>query len=242
MIMSGSLGMNMNGTDASAAAGLNTTKSNWSYTGPALPAALAQELLAQGGNGSEAVHMAESGCAAEPTFSQEINAVQYVQATSQAVARYTSPFAAVAAGFVPASPTNYPVMYYVSPTIMAANASAKRTLSPLNVDGLVFAQTPSGQEVLAAAMYVLPSTMPHPPMPYGSLVQWHERTDVCGSSAAATLGSFQISGVTPCAAGSARMATPYVTMVWQIPVAGGPLAIQPPDIQIVEASIMQSDS
>jgi hypothetical protein len=30
MIMSGSLGMNMNGADASAAAGLNTTKANWS--------------------------------------------------------------------------------------------------------------------------------------------------------------------------------------------------------------------
>jgi hypothetical protein len=26
--------------------------------------------------------------------------------------------------------------------------------------------------------------------------------------------------------------------VWQVPVAGGPLAIQPPDIQIVEAAIM----
>ena len=38
----------------------------------------------------------------------------------------------------------------------------------------------------------------------------------------------------------AAQATPYVSMVWQVPVAGGPLAIQPPDIQIVEAAIMQS--
>ena len=30
-----------------------------------------------------------------------------------------------------------------------------------------------------------------------------------------------------------------MTMVWQVPVAGGPLAIQPPDIQIVEAAMMQ---
>ena len=29
-------------------------------------------------------------------------------------------------------------------------------------------------------------------------------------------------------------------MVWQVPVAGGPLAIQPPDIQIVEAAVMAS--
>jgi len=31
-----------------------------------------------------------------------------------------------------------------------------------------------------------------------------------------------------------------MTMVWQVPVAGGPTAIQPPDIQIVEAAIMQA--
>ena len=240
MIMSGTLGMNMNGEDASAAAGLNTTKANWSYSGPALPTALAQELLAQGGNGSHAVHMAETGCAAEPTFSQEINAVQYVQSTSQAVARYTSPQAAVAAGYVPVSPTNYPVTYYVNPTIVAANAAAKRTLSPQHVDGLVFAQTPSGQEVLAAAMYLLPSTVATPPMPYGALVQWHQRTDICGPSAQSATGPLQITGVTPCPSGSVQQSTPYLTMVWQIPVAGGPLAIQPPDIQIVEAAVMAS--
>jgi hypothetical protein len=242
MIMSGNLGMNMNGADASAAAGLNTTKSNWFYQGPALPTVLAQELLAQGGNGSDAVHMARAGCAAEPTFSQEINATQYVQSTSQAVARYTSPFAAVAGGYLAASPSNYPVTYYVNPTIMAANAAAKRTLSASNVDGLVFAQTPTGQEVLAAAMYIQPSTVAIPPMPFGPLVQWHQRTDVCSSSATRTASSFQISGAIPCLSGSVPRATPYVTMVWQIPVAGGPLAIQPPDIQIVEASIMNTGS
>ena len=37
MIMGGDNGMNMNGADASAAAGFNSTKANWSYTGPALP-------------------------------------------------------------------------------------------------------------------------------------------------------------------------------------------------------------
>ena len=242
MIMSGSLGMNMNGSDASAAAGLNTTKANWAYKGPALPTALAHELLTQGDNGTDAVHMAESGCTAEPTFSQEINAVQYVQSTSQAVARYTSPAVAMAAGYLPVSPTNYPVTYYVNPTISAANAVAKRTLSSQGVDGLVFARTPSGQEVLAAAMYLLPSTVATPPMPYGPLVQWHQRTDVCGPATAPAATTLVITGVTPCAPGTVPSATPYLTMVWQVPVAGGPLAIQPPDIQIVEAAIMATAS
>ena len=72
-------------------------------------------------------------------------------------------------------------------------------------------------------------------MPYGPLVQWHQRTNVCGPSSSATGSALQITGVAPCAQGTVQKPTPYVTMVWQIPVAGGPLAIQPPDIQIVEA-------
>jgi hypothetical protein len=220
----GGLGyMNMNGADASAAAGLNSTKANWHYTGPALPQAEAQQLLADGGNGPDQVHMARSGCAPAATFSQEINADQYVQATSQAAAKYATPAAAMAAGYVAESPTDYPVVYYVNPQIVAANAAAKRTLDPSSMDGLVYAQTPSGQEVLAAAFYVLPKTVPSPPMPYGSLVQWHQRT-----------GASTVS--------STDAAPPYMTMVWQVPVAGGPTAIQPPDIQIVEAAIMQANS
>jgi hypothetical protein len=232
--------MNMNGADASAAAGLNTTKANWHYTGPALPTAFAQELLAQGANGPTDIHMAATGCASEPTFSQQINATQYVQNTTEAAARYANPSEAVAAGYVPVSPTNYPVVYYVNPTIVAANAAAKRTLDPNSIDGLVYAQTPAGSEVLAAAMYILPTTLTTPPMPYGSLVQWHQRTDVCGPSTSATDAALQITGVAPCPEGTVQKPTPYVTMVWQIPVAGGPLAIQPPDIQIVEASVMAS--
>jgi hypothetical protein len=234
--------MNMNGADASAAAGLNTVKANWHYTGPALPTAFAQELLAQGTNGPTDVHMAADGCASEPTFSQQINATQYVQNTTEAAARYANPSEAVAAGYVAVSPTDYPVVYYVNPTIVAANAADKKTLDPNSIDGLVYAQMPAGTGVLAAAMYILPTTLTSPPMPYGPLVQWHQRTDVCGPSTSASDAAFQITGTVPCAQGTAQKPTPYVTMVWQIPVAGGPLAIQPPDIQIVEASVMASSN
>jgi hypothetical protein len=241
MIMGGNAGMNMNGADASAAAGLNTTTANWSYTGPAFPAAFAQELLAQGRNGPAEIHMAATGCAHEPTFSQQIHSTQYVQATSQAVAPFDDLSAALAAGYVAVSPVSYPVVYYVNPAVEAANAAAKRTLSPAHIDGLVYARTPSGQEVLAAAMYVLPSTVRTAPMPFGALVQWHARTAVCGppTGAADTLA---ITGSTPCAPSTVQRATPYLTMVWQVPVAGGPTAIQPPDIQIVEAAVMQAST
>jgi hypothetical protein len=236
--------MNMNGEDASGAAGLNSTKANWDYTGPALPQAEAQLLLVDGGNSAQQIHMARSGCAKEPTFSDQIKAAQYIQATSKAVASLDTPSAAVAAGYEPVSPTDYPVVYYVNPTIAAENAAVGRTLDPTSIDGLVYATTPSGDQVLAAAMFVYPSSVGTPPMPYGSLVQWHQRREVCGSAGttAKRSSTLAITGYPPCPAGSLVQPTPYVTMVWQVPVAGGPLAIQPPDIQIVEAATMQTSS
>ena len=240
MVMSGSRGMDMNGADASAAAGLNTTKLNWHYTGPALPQAEAQALLADGNNGPVDIHMAQSGYAARLTSAEDIGAQQYVQATSAAVARFTTPSEAVAAGYVPASPTDYPVVAYVNPAIVAANAAAQRTLDPQHVDGLVYATTPTGAQVLAAAMYILPATETRVPMPYGALVQWHRRTQVCGTGATSPTMPLEVTGYPPCPAGSTLQPTPYLSMVWQVPVAGGPLAIQPPDIQIVEAAVMAS--
>ena len=240
MIMSGSNGMDMNGADASAAAGFNTTTPDWHYTGPAIPQTEASTLLSDGNNGPSDIHMAESGCAPSLTAADDIGAVRYVQATSAAVSGYATPAAAVAAGYVPASPTDYPVVTYVNPTIVAANAAAQRTLNPQHVDGLVYVATPSGTDVLAAAMYILPATETKVPMPYGALVQWHRRTEVCGPATPSSTMPFDITGYPPCASGSTLQPTPYVSMVWQVPVAGGPLAIQPPDIQIVEAAEMQS--
>jgi hypothetical protein len=239
MVMGGNNSMDMNGADASAAAGFNTTTPNWHYSGPALPQAEAQDLLADGNNGPIDIHMAESGCAPTLTAAQSIGASQYVQATSAAVTPYATPAAAVAAGYVPASPTGYPVVTYVNPDIVAANAAAKRTLDPHHIDGLVYAMTPSGTDVLVAAMYILPSSVTSIPMPYGALVQWHRRTQVCGPATPSPTMPFDITGFPPCASGSVLQPTPYVSMVWQVPVAGGPLAIQPPDIQMVEAAVMQ---
>jgi hypothetical protein len=239
MIMSGQNGMDMNGSDASAAAGFNTTTPNWHYTGAAIPQAEATELLAAGNNGPNDILMAESGCAPSLTAADDIGAVQYVQATSAAVSGYKTPADAIAAGYEPASPTDYPVVVYVNPAIVAANAAAKRTLDPQHVDGLVYASTPSGGDVLAAAMYILPATETKVPMPYGALVQWHRRTQVCGPATPSPTMPFNITGYPPCAAGTQLQPTPYVSLVWQVPVAGGPLAIQPPDIQIVEAAVMQ---
>jgi hypothetical protein len=241
MIMGGkSAGMDMNGADASAAAGFNVTKPNWNYTGPALPQTEAQELLADGNNGPNDIAMAENGCAPKLTATEDLGAVQYVQATSEAASHYPTPAAASAAGYQAASPTGYPVVAYVNPAIVAANAAAKRTLNPGFIDGLLYAETPSGTDVLAGAFYILPSTVSSVPMPYGALVQWHRRLAVCGSGSGSPTMPLDITGYPPCASGTTLTPTPYLSVVWQVPVAGGPLAIQPPDIQIVEAAVMQT--
>ena len=239
MVMGGGNVMNMNGSDASAAAGFNTTTPNWHYDGPTIPQAEANKLLTDGRNSPTDIQMAVSGCAPSLTAAENIGAAQYVQATSSAVTPFAQPSAALAAGYVPASPTDYPVVTYVNPTVVAANAAARRTLDPKYVDGLVYATTPAGTDVLVAAMYILPSTVRKIPMPYGALVQWHRRTQVCGPSTPSPDMPFDITGFPPCPSGSTVQPTPYVSLVWQVPVAGGPLAIQPPDIQILEAAIMK---
>ena len=161
MVMAGpGTAMNMNGADASAAAGLNATKSNWHYTGPALPAAEAQQLLSDGANGSADIHMAARGCSPEPTFSQQINATQYVQNTSQAVARYCHASCGDRwRGMSQCHPTNYPVAYYVNPIVMAANAAAKKTLDP-NSDRRAGLRPGAGggPKCLPAAVYILHQT------------------------------------------------------------------------------------
>jgi hypothetical protein len=105
-------------------------------------------------------------------------------------------------------------------------------LDPNHVDSLVYATTPNGP-VLVAAMYLMPGQGPGP-MPYGCLVQWHAHTNLCTSTT-----THLIQGFTPCAPGTVHTGpTPMMTHVWQVPVAGGPLAIDPSDLQVVEAAIM----
>ena len=76
-------------------------------------------------------------------------------------------------------------------------------------------------------------------MPYGALVQWHRRTQVCGTGPAVAHHALRHHRSLPLLRDRlGTQPTPYVSMVWQVPVAGGPLAIQPPDVQIVEAAVM----
>ncbi len=212
----------------SAMAGLNVTDPNWKYTGPALPAAEVNELTVSSDEQDKGHMMQTPNCTTQPTSQQVLGATQYVQATSAAVAKYKNLSAAIADGYVPITTTKYPVVHYLNFRYM----NRKDLMNPNTVDSLVYATTPYGP-VLVAAMYLMPNDG-NGPMPYGCLVQWHAHTNLCTSN---TTG--QIDGLQPCNPGShADPTTPFMTHVWQVPVPGGPLAIDPSDLQVVQAAIM----
>jgi hypothetical protein len=215
--------MNMSGM-----AGLGVTDPNWKYTGPPLPAGEIARLTAVSATTDQGHKMQTPGCDAKPTSDQVLGATQYVQATSAAVAKYRDLSVAKASGYVPITNPNYPVVHYLNPAYM----NMKDVMNPTTVDSLVYATTPYGP-VLVAAMYLMPGPG-NGPMPYGCLVQWHAHTNLCTSAT-----THQIDGFTPCPPGSYHYgATPMMTHVWQVPVSGGPLAIDPSDLQVVQAAIM----
>ena len=211
-----------------AMAGLGVTDAHWKYTGPALPAAEVSELQTVGTTTDAGHKMQTPNCSTTPTSQQILGATEYIQATSAAVAKYKNLSTATAAGYIPITNPNYPIVHYIN----AAYMNSKDLLNPNAVDSLVYATTPYGP-VLVAAMYLMPGPGDGP-MPYGCLVQWHAHTNLCTNDRTG-----QIDGFTPCRPGTShRGSTPMMTHVWQVPVAGGPLAIDPSDLQVVEAAIM----
>ncbi len=234
--MSDMPGMSGGGSNSAAAnidmegmAGSGTTDPNWKYTGAALPQSEIDELTKVSDLQDQGHSMQTPDCSQAPTPVQTLGAMQYVQATSAAVARYQNLDAAKADGYFAITSTDYPVVHYLNPKYMNNNDM----LDPEHVDSLVYATTPNGP-VLVAAMYLMPRASEAGPMPYGCLVQWHAHTNLCTSTT-----THQIAGLAPCPAGTvADGPTPVMSHVWQVPVPGGPLAMDPSDLQVVQAAIM----
>jgi hypothetical protein len=160
-----------------------------------------------------------------------VAATQLVQKTSAAVAKYRDLSVALAAGYRPITDPNYPVVHYVRIDYMRN----RYVLDPNHVQSLVYATTPHGP-VLVAAMYLMPQSGDEGPMPGGCLTQWHAHTNLCMSEV-----THVFQGFTPCAPGTFNYVTPMMTHVWQVPVPGGPLAMDPSDLQVVEAAIMAQE-
>ena len=208
-----------------------TADPDWHYTGPALPE---QEVsvLTTVFNETEAGHkMQTPDCDKMPTGAQMEAAMQVVQTTSAAVSQFKNLSVAKADGYVPITDTRYPVVHYLK----ASYLNNQDVLDPNHVQSLVYAFTPFGP-VLVAAMYLMPSVGEKGPMPGGCLTQWHAHTNLCEGGPTGLISGFQTDG--QCANGESPLVTPAMMHVWQVPVPGGPLAMDPTDQQVVEAAIM----
>jgi hypothetical protein len=204
---------------------------NWHYTGPPLPAPEVSLLTAVFKDTEKGHAMQTPNCTTAPTGAQTEAAMGLVQSTSSAVAKYTNLSAAVAAGYFPITDTRYPVVHYLNYRYM----NHQDVLDPNHVQSLVYAFTPYGP-VLVAAMYLMPSEGDKGPMPGGCLTQWHAHTNLCTGGPSGLISGFQTNGV--CPTGENALQTPEMMHVWQVPVPGGPLTMDPTDQQIIEAAIM----
>jgi hypothetical protein len=204
---------------------------DWHYTGPPLPAAEVSVLTTVFADTEKGHAMQTPSCTTAPTGAQTEKAMQLVQTTSAAVAQYKNLSAATAAGYTPITDTRYPVVHYLDASYM----NNKDVLDPNHVQSLVYAFTPYGP-VLVAAMYLMPSVGDTGPMPGGCLTQWHAHTNLCIGGPSGVISGFQTNGV--CPSGENALMTPEMLHVWQVPVPGGPLTMDPTDQQVVEAAIM----
>ena len=170
-------------------------------------------------------------CDTSPTGGQMEAAMQLVQTTSSAVSKFKDLNVAKADGYIPITDTRYPVVHYLNYSYM----QSKYVLDPNHVQSLVYAFTPFGP-VLVAAMYLMPTLGDNGPMPGGCLTQWHAHTNLCTGGPTGAISGFSTNGV--CPSGESPLPTPEMLHVWQVPVPGGPLTMDPTDEQVVEAAIM----
>lgn len=204
---------------------------SWHYTGPALPSK-EQSVLTTVFTETEKGHaMQTPNCDRSPTGGQMEAAMQLVQTTSSAVSKFKDLNVAKADGYIPITDTRYPVVHYLNYSYM----QGKYVLDPNHVQSLVYAFTPFGP-VLVAAMYLMPTLGDKGPMPGGCLTQWHAHTNLCTGGPTGAISGFSTNGV--CPAGESPLFTPEMLHVWQVPVPGGPLTMDPTDQQVVEAAIM----
>ncbi len=179
--MSGSLGMDMNGADASAAAGLNTTKVNRHYTGP-------PSLRTSLGSCWPTATMGPPPRSTWPRAAGAAVSVSALRADRRPAVRagderrggpHRQPLRGRAAGYVAAPPMDYPVVYYVNPTVVAANAAAAHA-RPGQHAGTASSSPRRRQAGDPGRCHVhLAGRLKKAPMPYGALRR-HQRTAVCG--------------------------------------------------------------
>jgi hypothetical protein len=151
-------------------------------------------------------------------------AVQLIDSTRAAVARYKDERAAIQAGYSPMEPEGQPIMHYVNKAYM----TAADVLRPDHVQSLIYFNSTHGP-ILIGAMYIMPSLATPGPQIGGALTVWHKHDQLCINKATGEIVAFahDSSGSAndksgTCPRGSSNGSTPEMLHVWLIDNPGGP--------------------
>lgn len=179
----------------------------------------------------DGMQMVGGDCTAAPTAAQQRATAALVNTTWADNKKYDSLAAAQAAGFIPITPTGLPVVHYVSIANYVATLEGRKIVDPSAPQSLVYANTPAGA-VLAAVMYIQPTSGATPPDPGGCLTQWHIHTNLCYGAGGAVVA------ITPpaCPPGSVHRISTPMFHIWFAPIPGGPTAVDASDSDVVAAA------
>ena len=151
-------------------------------------------------------------------------ALQLIEATKAAVAKYADRQAAIDAGYQPMEPEGLAIMHYVNPSYF----SDADVLRPEHVQSLIYFNSTRGP-VLIGAMYIMPRLgMPGPEIG-GSLTIWHKHSNLCFDRTTGVIVAFTHDGSADisdksgtCPRGSSNRSTPEMLHVWLIENPDGP--------------------
>jgi hypothetical protein len=201
---------------------------SWHYPGAPLPASEVGEINAIWKATAPGEAFQTPTCTFPPTNAQNAAASGLVNTTDAAVAKYRDINVAKADGYVPITTPQYVLVHYIK----YSNMGADKVLDPNHIQMLLYSRRPNGQMVLAAAVYAMPRLGQSGPMPGGCRTQWYVQTNLCMTSARI------YAGFSPCPAGTMVVPTTHLLRVWQVPVPGGQLAVDPTHLQVAEAAEM----
>ena len=171
-------------------------------------------------------HSHTTGPATGVTGAQLQAAVQLIDATRAAVAKYKDQRVAIKAGYRPMEPEGLAVMHYVN----KAYFTEADVLRPDHVQSLIYFNSTHGP-VLIGAMYIMPNLATPGPQVGGSLTVWHHHDNLCFDRTTGVIVAFahdssansnDKSGV--CPRGSSNQSTPEMLHVWLIATPDGPFA------------------
>lgn len=151
-------------------------------------------------------------------------ALQLIDATRAAVAKYKDEGAAVKAGYQPMEPEGLAIMHYVN----QAYFTDADILRPDHVQSLIYFNGTHGP-VLIGAMYIMPKLGMAGPEIGGSLTVWHKHDNLCFDTTTGVIVAFARDSSSnsmdksgTCPAGSSNRSTPEMLHVWLIANPGGP--------------------